>query len=89
MTAVVEFPRLSLQERDRRWAAVRARMRRRGVDCVIVRSDSSKWDAGSAEGRYLTHIGGNGEDGYEAVSGHRADAVRFGRSGRSCCPPVG
>jgi Xaa-Pro aminopeptidase len=64
MTAAVEFPRLSLEERDRRWAAVRARMRRRGVDCVIVRSDSSKWDAGSAEGRYLTHIGGNGEDGY-------------------------
>jgi len=64
MTAAVEFPRLSRQERDRRWKAVRARMRQRGVECVIVRSDSSKWDAGSAEGRYLTHIGGNGEDGY-------------------------
>jgi hypothetical protein len=62
--SAVEFPRLSIQERDRRWAAVRARMRRRGVECVIVRADSSKWDAGSAEGRYLTHIGGNGEDGY-------------------------
>ncbi len=62
--SAVEFPRLSIQERDRRWAAVRARMRRRGVECVIIRSDSSKWDAGSAEGRYLTHIGGNGEDGY-------------------------
>jgi len=62
--SAAEFPRLSLQERDRRWAAVRARMRRTGVDCLIVRADSSKWDAGSAEGRYLTHIGGNGEDGY-------------------------
>jgi hypothetical protein len=47
MTAAVEFPRLSREERDRRWAAVRARMRRRGVDCVVVRSDSSKWDAAS------------------------------------------
>ena len=28
MTAVVEFPRLSIEERDRRWAAIRARMRR-------------------------------------------------------------
>ena len=64
MSAAGEFPRLSLAERDRRWAAVRARMRQREVGCVIVRADSSKWDAGSAEGRYLTHIGGNGEDGY-------------------------
>jgi len=62
--SAVEFPRLSLQERDRRWAAVRPRMRRRCIDCVIIRSYSSKWDAGSAEGPYLTHIGGNGEDGY-------------------------
>jgi Xaa-Pro aminopeptidase len=64
MTDASEFPRLSLQERDRRYAAVRQRMRDRGVECLIVRSDSSKWDAGAAEGRYLTHIGGNGEDGY-------------------------
>lgn len=64
MTTETEFPRLSMRERDRRHALVRARMKARGIGCVIVRSDSSKWDAGSAEGRYLTHIGGNGEDGY-------------------------
>ena len=58
------FPRLSRQERERRFAAVRDRMKQKGVDCVVIRSDSSKWDAGSAEGRYLSHIGGNGEDGY-------------------------
>jgi|GEM_PF-1179245 Xaa-Pro aminopeptidase len=58
------FPRLSLQERERRFAAVRDRMKQRSIDCVVIRSDSSKWDAGSAEGRYLSHIGGNGEDGY-------------------------
>ena len=39
-------------------------MRREGVDAIIIRSDSSKCDSGSAEGRYLTHIGGNGEEGY-------------------------
>jgi Xaa-Pro aminopeptidase len=58
------FPRLSGQERERRFAAVRDRMKQKAVDCVVIRSDSSKWDAGSAEGRYLSHIGGNGEDGY-------------------------
>jgi Xaa-Pro aminopeptidase len=29
-------PRLSLQERDRRYAAIRAQLRERGVDCLIV-----------------------------------------------------
>ena len=57
----VEFPRLSLPERDRRWAA------------------------GSAEGRYLTHIGGNGEDGYVVFEasreyGHALRAHRLRRA---------
>jgi len=58
------FPKLSMKERDRRYERVRERMRQKGIDCIVIRSDSSKWDAGSAEGRYLSHIGGNGEDGY-------------------------
>jgi Xaa-Pro aminopeptidase len=58
------FPRFSRPERARRFAAVRARMTRQGVDAIVIRSDSAKWDSGSAEGRYLTHIGGNGEEGY-------------------------
>lgn len=34
------------------------------LDALVVRSDSSKWDSGSAAARYLTQIGGNGEEGY-------------------------
>ena len=30
-------PRLSVQERDRRYAAIRERLRESGVDCAIVR----------------------------------------------------
>ena len=56
-----EFPR---EERARRFAAVRARMRARSIDALVIRSDSSKFDSGAAEGRYLSHIGGNGEEGY-------------------------
>jgi Xaa-Pro aminopeptidase len=56
--------RFSGEEKARRFAAVRARMRQRGVSALIVRSDSAKWDCGSAESRYLTQIGGNGEEGY-------------------------
>lgn len=68
------FPRLSREERARRFAAVRARMTRSGVDALVIRSDSAKWDSGSAEGRYLTHIGGNGEEGY-TVFDLRADPL--------------
>lgn len=64
MTRDGGFPRFSRQERGRRFAAVRERMARHGIDAIVIRSDSAKWDSGSAEGRYLTHIGGNGEEGY-------------------------
>ena len=53
---------LSLAERDRRWAAIRAHMAERGVDCLIIRGTSSKWDSGTANVRYVSRIGGNGEE---------------------------
>ena len=53
---------LSLAERDRRWAAIRATMAARGLDCLIVRGTSSKWDSGTANVRYISQIGGNGEE---------------------------
>ena len=64
------FPVLSQAERQRRFAEVRTRMRERGVEALVIRSDSSKWDSGSAEGRYLTQIGGNGEEGYTVFGLH-------------------
>ncbi len=53
---------LSLAERDRRWTAIRAEMGNRGLDCLIVRGISSKWDSGTANVRYISQIGGNGEE---------------------------
>ena len=53
-------PRFSLQERDRRWAKVRALMARDGLDAIICLTNSSSWDHGNANGRYLSSIGGNG-----------------------------
>lgn len=52
----------SLAERDRRWAAVRAAMAERNLDVLIVRGISLKWDGGTANIRYLSQIGGNGEE---------------------------
>ena len=53
---------LSLAERDRRWSAIRAKMARANLDCLIVRGISSKWDSGIANIRYISQIGGNGEE---------------------------
>lgn len=62
------IPQLSHAERDRRFAAVRARMSAMDIGALVIRCDSSKWDAGCAAGRYLTQIGGNGEEGYVVLS---------------------
>lgn len=52
-------PRLSLAERDRRWSRVRALMARDNLDVIITLTNSSSWDAGNSNGRYLSSIGGN------------------------------
>src|SRR5436309_1043794 len=53
------LPRLSLAERDRRWARVRALMAREGLDALITLTNSASWDHGNSNGRYLSSIGGN------------------------------
>ncbi|HYY25317.1 MAG TPA: aminopeptidase P family N-terminal domain-containing protein, partial [Candidatus Udaeobacter sp.] len=34
------FPKLSVKERDRRYAAIRERLREKGVDCAVVRGSN-------------------------------------------------
>ena len=36
MRKVLELPRLSRSERDRRWALVRGRMQERGLDAIVL-----------------------------------------------------
>lgn len=59
-----ELPRLSMEERDQRWAAIRREMSLAGIDCLLVHGDSGKWDQKSSSMRYVGQIGGNGEDGW-------------------------
>ena len=56
----VSLPRLSLAERDRRYAAVRAAMAEAGLDCIVAPENTGEWDACQPDGRYLTAIGGGG-----------------------------
>lgn len=64
MTGSDGYIRFSQEEKRRRHAAVRARMRARGLSAIVVHANSTKWDCGIADVRYLSHIGGNGEEGY-------------------------
>ncbi len=55
----LELPRLSHQERDRRWSAVRRMMKEKNLDCLILCGWPVMWDFGVANARYLCPIGGN------------------------------
>ena len=52
-------PTFSLAERDRRWSALRAEMKRAGLDALISLPNQSHWDQFGADTRYITQIGGS------------------------------
>lgn len=61
MREVLELPRLSLAERDRRWSATRQQMEARGLDCLVLWGWPAMWDFCTANARYLCPVGGNAE----------------------------
>src|SRR4030042_4927866 len=60
---MLELPRFSLVERERRWETVRGLMSEAELDCLVVWGESAKWEGQMSSIRYLTQIGGNGEEG--------------------------
>jgi Xaa-Pro aminopeptidase len=61
MRSTLELPRLSLAERDRRWALTRAAMEARGLDALVLWGWPLMWDFCTANARYLCPVGGNAE----------------------------
>jgi len=61
MREKLELVRLSLAERDRRWAAARKEMEARRLDCLVLWGWPAVWDFCTANARYLSPIGGNAE----------------------------
>lgn len=59
MADLLDMSRLSLEERDRRWARVRQAMAERDLACIISPPHTGHWEMFQADTRYLTHIGGN------------------------------
>jgi Xaa-Pro dipeptidase len=59
MRQSLELPRLSITERDRRWALIREHMKDQGLDCLVLFGMPTMWDFTTANARFVTHIGGN------------------------------
>ena len=61
MRSQLEIPRLSLEERDRRWFLMREEMKRQDLDCLVLCGLPCEWDSKIAGARYLSPVGGNAE----------------------------
>lgn len=55
------YRRFSLQERDRRWTAVRQRMARDGIDAIVAPPNPGNSTDWQADARYLSHCGGGND----------------------------
>lgn len=62
MSTAIDIPRLSLEERDRRYRLVRERMERDRLDVLILPANVSRWEQNMADSRYITTIGGFGTE---------------------------
>jgi len=58
---VYDYRRFSLAERDRRWAAVRERMARDGIEVIIAPPNNGNSTDWQADARYLSHCGGGAD----------------------------
>src|SRR5688572_24959260 len=67
MAELYPYPRFSLAERDRRWKAVRDRMRRERLDVIVTPNNTGHSMDFQANTRYLTHCGGGGDADIAAV----------------------
>lgn len=61
MAATPLVPQFSLAERDRRWKAVRALMREKQIDVIVVPNNTGHSTDFQANARWLSHVGGGGD----------------------------
>jgi Xaa-Pro dipeptidase len=74
------YPRFSLAERDRRWAAVRKLMAARGIDVIVAPQNTGHSMDFQADARYLTHCGGGGDADIAAVFPLEGDVTAIATS---------
>jgi len=67
VSSIHPYRRFSLAERDRRWAAVRALMRRDGIAAIVAPQNPGNSTDWQADARYLSHCGGGADASIAAV----------------------
>jgi Xaa-Pro aminopeptidase len=82
------YPRFSLAERERRWAAVRARMAEAGLDVLVTPQNSGHSMDYQANSRYLSHVGGGGDADIAVVFPREGDVTAIATSARYRWPTV-
>ncbi len=61
MSGLMPYPRFSLAERDRRWNAVRSRMRAQNIDVMVLPNNTGHSADLQSNSRYLSGVGGGGD----------------------------
>jgi Xaa-Pro aminopeptidase len=88
MAELHPYPRFSIEERDRRWAAVRRKMREVGIDVIVVPNNTGHSTDFQANARYLTHVGGGGDSDVAAVFPLEGDVTAIATSAAPRWPCV-
>ena len=88
MSELHEYPRFSLAERDRRWRAVRARMRQENLDVIVTPNNTGHSTDFQSNSRYLSHVGGGGDADIAVVFPLEGDITAFATSAAPRWPLV-
>ncbi|HZS64460.1 MAG TPA: M24 family metallopeptidase [Xanthobacteraceae bacterium] len=88
MVELYPYPRFSLAERDRRWRAVRERMRQQNIDVIIVPNNTGHSTDFQSNARYLSHVGGGGDADIAVVFPLEGDITAIATSAAARWPTV-
>ena len=88
MADLYPYPRFSLAERDRRWRAVRDRMRQQKIDVIVVPNNTGHSTDFQSSARYLSHVGGGGDADIAVVFPLEGEVTAIATSAAARWPTV-
>lgn len=88
MPELYQYPRFSLDERDRRWAAVRTRMAEANLDVIVCPNNTGHSTDFQANCRYLSHVGGGGDADVAVVFPLEGEVTAIATSAAARWPTV-
>ena len=74
------YPKFSLAERDRRWKAIREKMRAQKLDVIVVPNNTSHSTDFQSNARYISHVGGGGDADVAVVFPREGDVTAIATS---------